>query len=295
MATALSAQADENFWRTATSSYDSLDWQKKFTNGTLTFLRQQATWLGFTAPPSAATRILDYACGPGVVSLAFLPYATSIRGIDANPQQVIEYNRRATGANLPAHLVHAVTGDLLTAPVDPIFATPEFTDFDYTICSAALHHVDNPGEAIKQLAARARPAGGKLVILDFLVTDTTRPLANKPDEERLQLNAEYRQHSHDNTHMKADNSPGHSHDHSHGHHSHEHGHGHSHAHGHGHEHGHGEGNRHGATPHGFTLQEMEGHFQAAGLTDIQSFVHPGKLEVTGFGDIVIFLTQGTRK
>ncbi|KAK6540134.1 hypothetical protein TWF694_008956 [Orbilia ellipsospora] len=305
----LSAQGNEEAWVTATSSYDSLDWQKKLTSQVRSFIRQNASWLSLSSPPTGEVKVLDYACGPGVVSLAILPYTTHLTGLDVNPQQVAEYNRRVTLASLPETHIKAEVADLFIeeSAVPAKFALPseEYSNFDYAFCSAALHHVDDPALGVKRLAERVKGNGGRVVIVEFLAREGEAGDGGQGIEERKKENAEYREHSHDNRHLVEGTSDGASH----GHHHH-HGHGHGHKHGEGHEHHHhhhhhheeeqgagGEGEakrKHGHGPHGFKVEVMEGYFKDAGLVDVQSLVMPEKANIMGIGDFEVFMTQGRK-
>ncbi|KAK6524782.1 hypothetical protein TWF281_011681 [Arthrobotrys megalospora] len=148
MPTPLSQQGNDEFWKTATSSYDSLDWQKKLTSQIRAFIQRQADWLALSSPPATDIKLLDYACGPGVVSLA----QTS-----------------------PPSLIRAEEADLfLPDPKD----TPakfneeeDYKNFDYAFCSAALHHVDSPSLGVQRLADRVKSNGGRVVIIEFLARD----------------------------------------------------------------------------------------------------------------------------
>ncbi|KAK6346192.1 hypothetical protein TWF730_010523 [Orbilia blumenaviensis] len=307
MPTPLSEQGNHEFWKTATSSYDSLDWQKKLTGQIRAFIQRQDTWLALSSPPATEVKLLDYACGPGVVSLSLLPYTTKIVALDVNPHQVAEYNRRSLGSSYPPSLIRAEEGDLFLAdPKDTPekFSGGEYNNFDYAICSAALHHVDNPALGVQRLAERLKD-GGRVVIIEFLARDLNAlgegsmvsPAEAGTEEERLKMNEEYRSRSHDNTHMKdfqkdfleagkqhgIYHGQGHSHNHKQHHHEHDHS--------HGSEEG-GKKHRHG--PHGFTLAQMEGWFKDAGLSEVKSVILDEKIEIMGFGDFEGFMTVGVK-
>jgi len=280
---ALITKANEEFWSTATSGYDAADWQRELVTKHLANIRTHSSWLGFQSPPAGDVKILDYACGPGVVSLALLPYVTNILGIDANEQQVAEYNRRAAGSNLSPSEVHAETGDLLVESPDPKFEGPEYKNFDYALSSLAFHHVDDPNSGIKALSSRLKPGTGKLVIIEFHEdkgsSQDPQPHShdhndhhhhhhhhhgepqrivrkNENREERHQRNEEYKQRSHDNSHLKDETKP------------------------------------HG--PHGFGIEEMEGMFKDAGLVDVKSMVMAEKFVIGKMGIWEVFMTVGTK-
>ncbi|KAL2269388.1 hypothetical protein VTJ83DRAFT_1572 [Remersonia thermophila] len=114
-------------------------------------------------------RVLDYACGTGLVSRALAPYATQCVGIDLSESMVATYNRQAENQGLEPSMMRAYQGNLCDPQdEDPAaFASPEFTEFDVAAVGLGFHHFDDPALAARRLAARLRP-GGVLVILDFL-------------------------------------------------------------------------------------------------------------------------------
>ncbi|KAF3928394.1 hypothetical protein AA313_de0202335 [Arthrobotrys entomopaga] len=294
----LLAQGNEEAWLTATSSYDSLDWQKKLTSQVRSFIRENASWLSLSSPPTSEVKVLDYACGPGVVSLAILPYTTHLTGIDVNPQQVEEYNRRVALASLPETHIKAETADLFIDPsaIPSKFSEEGYNNFDYAFCSAALHHVDDPALGVKRLAERVKANGGRVVIIEFMLREGDEE-GGHGSEERKKENAEYRVRSHDNRHLVEGAAGGSSQHHHHHHHQHGEGHGHHHHH---HHTGEGDGEsgeakrEHGHGPHGFKVEVMEGYFKDAGLVNVQSLVMPEKVTLMGFGDFEIFMMQGRR-
>ncbi|KAF3091737.1 hypothetical protein TWF102_008716 [Orbilia oligospora] len=321
MPTPLSEQGNDEFWKTATSAYDSLDWQKKLTGQIKSFIERQTTWLALSSPPTTDVRLLDYACGPGVVSLSLLPYTTQIRALDVNPHQVSEYNRRSLGSSYPPSLIRAEEADIFlpdSSSIPAKFNEEEYKNFDYAICSAALHHVDNPALGVQRLADRVK-VGGRVVIIEFLERDlnalaegsviSPAEAGMASEEERLRRNADYRSHSHDNAHMKDfqkdflaegkhhgiyHEQHGHSHGQEQGH-SHGHSHGHEHGHGHNHESGEGGEKRHRHGPHGFKTEQMEKWFRDAGLSDVKSVIMDEKIEIMGFGGFEGFMTVGVKE
>ncbi|KAL1836103.1 hypothetical protein VTJ49DRAFT_5563 [Mycothermus thermophilus] len=114
-------------------------------------------------------RLLDYACGTGLVSRALAPYTTQCVGIDLSENMVATYNRHAEHLGLTPSKMRAYHGNLCDSQdEDPAaFASPEFTGFDVAAVGLGFHHFDDPALAARRLAARLKP-GGVLVILDFL-------------------------------------------------------------------------------------------------------------------------------
>ncbi|EHL01022.1 putative Uncharacterized methyltransferase [Glarea lozoyensis 74030] len=82
--------------------------------------------------PKRSVRLLDYACGTGLVSRALAPLITQSIGIDLSSGMAEQYNIVMSNQGIPPSQMRAVVGNLLS-PSDPSPATlsdPEFFDFD---------------------------------------------------------------------------------------------------------------------------------------------------------------------
>ncbi|KAK3331116.1 S-adenosyl-L-methionine-dependent methyltransferase [Apodospora peruviana] len=119
--------------------------------------------------PAKAVRLLDYACGTGVVSRALAPSTTQCVGIDLSENMVAAYNARAENQGLTKEEMYAYQGNLCVSddPNPPAFSSPDFFNFDIAAVGLGFHHFDDPELAAKRLVERLGP-GGVLVILDFL-------------------------------------------------------------------------------------------------------------------------------
>jgi SAM-dependent methyltransferase len=167
-------------------------------------------------------KLLDYACGTGLMTRTFGPYVTLTKGIDISPNMVSTFNSRVESAGLSTETIHAVEGDLFdkSNPSPTEFSGEEWRDFDIATVGFGFHHFEDVVHSARQLKERLRP-GGVLVINDFVEGGDV--LA---DEEGGMVQGSEGNHA------------VHSHGHGNGHdHSHEHG-GHHHAHNH-HAHHHG--------------------------------------------------------
>lgn len=114
------------------------------------------------------TRLLDYACGNGLVSQALLPHVAVAVGMDLSEGMVAAYNTGANNQGLARHEMHAVVADLCAAgSAAPALADPAYADFDVAISTFAFHHIPDPALAAKRIADRLKPLGGVFVLVDF--------------------------------------------------------------------------------------------------------------------------------
>nr|CDP24484.1 Putative protein of unknown function [Podospora anserina S mat+] len=120
-------------------------------------------------------RLLDYACGTGLVSRALAPYTTQCVGIDLSENMVATYNARAANQGLTPEEMHAHVGNLCLPTDSPsyptqtqLFSSSDFFSFDLAAICLGFHHFDDPPLAARRLVERLRPGSGVLMILDFL-------------------------------------------------------------------------------------------------------------------------------
>ncbi|KAM0288892.1 hypothetical protein ACHAPQ_001481 [Fusarium lateritium] len=111
-------------------------------------------------------RLLDYACGTGMLSRVLAQHTSEAIGIDLTQDMVDVYNVQAQSQGISRQ---AYQGNL----ADPADASPaafedaKFFDFDVAGVGLGFHHFDNPGLASKRLAERLK-TGGVLFIIDFV-------------------------------------------------------------------------------------------------------------------------------
>ncbi|KID82501.1 hypothetical protein MGU_10185 [Metarhizium guizhouense ARSEF 977] len=114
-------------------------------------------------------RLLDYACGTGLVSRALGADLSQCVGIDIAESMVEQYNANAKANGLALDKRAAFLGNLFS-PDDPspaAFASPNFFDFDLAGVGLGFHHIDDCVLAAKRLSERLKP-GGSLFIVDFV-------------------------------------------------------------------------------------------------------------------------------
>ncbi|KAH7107308.1 S-adenosyl-L-methionine-dependent methyltransferase [Auriculariales sp. MPI-PUGE-AT-0066] len=110
------------------------------------------------------TRVMDFACGSGLLSRVLAAHCASITGADINPAVVARYNARAAQQGLsPAEMSAILVSDL----PEPNPAESEEGMFDVVACSMAFHHIKDINAAVRELANRIHP-GGALFVADLL-------------------------------------------------------------------------------------------------------------------------------
>ncbi|KAK3307219.1 S-adenosyl-L-methionine-dependent methyltransferase [Chaetomium strumarium] len=164
----------EWFDSVAGSAYQ-IHWVRDLVHQITTFLRENVQWI-VGQPTGSGLRVLDYACGPGIVSMALAPFASALRGIDISGGMVEKYNETARHLGLSPEQMRGVRGDLLGDGDGEVAVPdgPEFTGFHIAVMSMALHHVADPAVMIKRLAERLAP-GGSLVIVDWVTPEGPVP------------------------------------------------------------------------------------------------------------------------
>jgi ubiquinone/menaquinone biosynthesis C-methylase UbiE len=119
------------------------------------------TRFGGALGTAAHGRLIDVACGPGVVTAALAPDAASIVAFDATEEMLEKTKARCAKSGL--HNVEFEVGDAESLP----FADAEF---DGAVTRAALHHFAEPRRAIAEMFRVLRP-GGVAVIADVISSE----------------------------------------------------------------------------------------------------------------------------
>lgn len=101
--------------------------------------------------------IADLGAGEGWLTLMLAQQARHVIAVD-NSRKMVEFACQQLKERKINNVEYRL-GDLEKPPIDP-------SSVDIVVFSQALHHAENPSEAVRNAAALLRP-GGKLVILDL--------------------------------------------------------------------------------------------------------------------------------
>ncbi|KAL9620831.1 MAG: hypothetical protein Q9204_008173, partial [Flavoplaca sp. TL-2023a] len=179
-------------------SFDSMHpapWIVALSNQIINEILARLDWIGIpTSPEDGSTdcekktysyRLLDYACGEGVISRAYLHmcdqgifnYIDEAWGIDLSSRMVNSFNLRAAAFDMPKRKrMFAVQGDLLnpdSKKAGGFLKEKEWFGFDAAVMSMALHHVEEPRAAVRILVERLK-VGGPVVLIDWVKGTTVK-------------------------------------------------------------------------------------------------------------------------
>lgn len=118
-------------------------------------------------PVWRGARVLDFACGTGLISQHLVAHVAQTVGVDVSPDMVAVYNRKALDHGIPAEAMCACAVDLCDdEAVDAVAPTVPggLAGFDAAVCSLAYHHIDDIDRASGALLRRLRPGGWVFVV-----------------------------------------------------------------------------------------------------------------------------------
>lgn len=155
------------------NKYDVRPWQRDMSSKITAFL-QEPEQLAFIDANrllsfDRSIRLLDYACGTGMVSRAFGPFVSHIEALDLSPNMVARYKELAAASEVDS-VRHAIAqvGNLLTeAKPASALNGQDLYGFDIAAIGLGVHHFADPALAIERLVERLK-AGGVLLIVDFV-------------------------------------------------------------------------------------------------------------------------------
>src|SRR6516162_6802587 len=108
------------------------------------------------ARPTPNDRLLDVACGPGLVVCAFAPYVQAATGIDVTPA-MLERARQLAAEKGLANVAWR-QGDVYSLP---------YGDASFTIATTrfSVHHFLDPAAVLREMVRVCAP-GGRIVVVD---------------------------------------------------------------------------------------------------------------------------------
>ena len=118
--------------------------------------------------------VLDVACGPGFLTLAFAEAAATVVGVDATTPLLQRAAATAAEHGLP---VRFARGDVVSLP---------FADetFDVVACKFAFHHFPDPAPVFDEMT-RVTRRGGRIVVVDMIGSEDPGRRAEHDRIERL--------------------------------------------------------------------------------------------------------------
>lgn len=123
----------------------------------------------------AEDRVLDVACGPGFLTMAFAKHCAAATGFDAT-EAFLDLARAEAKARGLENIAFE-HGDAEALP---------FGDgcFDRVVCRAAFHHFSNPAGVLAEMARVSKPTG-TVVVADMLGNEDAEAAALHDAVERL--------------------------------------------------------------------------------------------------------------
>ncbi|KAG7664718.1 uncharacterized protein J8A68_001743 [[Candida] subhashii] len=128
-------------------------------------------------------KLLDFACGPGLVTQLFAPYLigqtpSEIVGMDISPVFLQHFDQRVEKLKNDKLDFNSYQYDIISQDPQIQQQLKQFENkFDAIICTISYHHIDNYQMVTKKLATFLKP-GGWLFIVDFYNEDVEDPNAN---------------------------------------------------------------------------------------------------------------------
>jgi len=120
------------------------------------------------ARPGPDDRLLDVACGPGLVVCAFAPHVQAATGIDVTPA-MLERARKLAADNGLANVAWR-QGDVYALP---------YEDASFTIVTTrfSCHHFLDPAAVLREMVRVCAPGGRVIVVDDYASEDPAKAAA----------------------------------------------------------------------------------------------------------------------
>lgn len=106
-------------------------------------------------------RVIEFACGPGFVAMAFAEKGAIVTGVDVS-ERFLEH------AQARAKRRHLSNVSFLAGNVEALDIAPD--SFELAVCRFAFHHFGNPIKVLSEMKRMTRP-GGRMLILDMIASE----------------------------------------------------------------------------------------------------------------------------
>ena len=113
------------------------------------------------------SRVLDVACGPGIVVEALAPGAGEVIGCDITPEMLEKARERCTKAGLDNTRFTPGRAEALPFPE---------AAFDVVVSRSAVHHFPDPPAAFREMARVVKP-GGRVITVDVQSSESSEDAA----------------------------------------------------------------------------------------------------------------------
>jgi ubiquinone/menaquinone biosynthesis C-methylase UbiE len=125
--------------------------------------------------PDPEGSVLDVACGPGFLTMAFARRCAAAVGVDAT-EAMLSMARTEAGKRGLGN-VRFEKGLATALPFAP-------ASFDIVVCRAAFHHFPEPGRVLAEMSRVLKP-GGKILTADIVTSEDPKEAEAHNEIERL--------------------------------------------------------------------------------------------------------------
>ncbi|KAI1395217.1 S-adenosyl-L-methionine-dependent methyltransferase [Hypoxylon fuscum] len=162
-------ETNRKFWDEKGKILFAQEWALTLSEQVRDCLRSNVDWIAIrkSADNKTPVKMIDYACGNGIVSQDLFDFADVIRGVDTSDAMVELYNDQARQSDIAPERMHAVRGNFLDSSNNDAIAGPDFHEADAIIMSMALHHSGDPQAMLSKIVDRLR-TNGVLVLIDWM-------------------------------------------------------------------------------------------------------------------------------
>ncbi len=126
-----------------------------------------------STPP--ADRVLDLACGPGIVTEVLAPVASHLAGLDATPKMIDVARQRLAAAGYTNVDFRVGAAEELPWPD---------AHFDAVVTRLSIHHFREPALVLREIRRVLRP-GGRFVVVDIVSSEAAEEATLHNALERL--------------------------------------------------------------------------------------------------------------